>query len=220
MEECADFVVEEMGKGNLAAIWAMGSTGQNKFGSLDNVTLYLGCDITAAVADDPPDACTEAAHTVPPPNFVIDPVFNSAVTYVGAYGDGSAAVLDVDYDTYAPGCGTPPCRFDLEAFDLEIDDVTVGDYLFESITLSLDEVAEGTRTGSDVTIPAGNLVFNLSTVVSVDGEYLYGTAPYEFTVVNTEDVEATYFSGFFNVQFAEFDYGDVIAVLNTSPPVF
>jgi hypothetical protein len=216
LQECVDQVVAHPGE---VVSWAMGSTMRDVHGSPDNVTLYLGCDITDEVADEPPVSCDAAAHTVPPPNFDIDPVFVSAVTYAGLYGSGSTAILDDDYTVYAPACGSPPCFFELSEFDLQIDDVAVGDYLFESINLSLDEIAGGTRTGTDVTIAEGDLMFNLSVVVSVDGDYLYGTAPHNFVFVNTDDVEATYSGGVFTVQYAEFDYGDIVAVLNTDLPV-
>jgi hypothetical protein len=218
LADCVAAVVKHPGE---VAIFEMGSTAVNKWGSLDNVILNLGCDISAAVIDDPPVTCIEAAHTQPFPEPYIPGTTISTVTFGGVFGDASTGILYQDYTVYSPSCGSGPCYFELSEFDIELDDVSIGHFVFHDITLTLDEITEGTRTGTAVTIPSGYLAFDVSTVVEVDGDYPYGEDPYDF-VFFVEDLEATYDAGVFKVQSAVFDYAHigVIAVLNTEPPVF
>jgi len=203
------------------AIYNTGSLGKNGLGNIENVAMILGCDITATIADEPPRACSESEHTHPIPAPHIEEPGIYAVTYDSLFGAGSTGVLDDDYTINIPtGCGSPPCPFELQEFDIELDDVSVSGFQFEDITLSLAETADGSITGTAVSFAPGEMEFTLSVVVKINGEYLLGTDPYEFPVVNTDAIESTYSSSVFTVQSAVFDYGDVLAILNTDPAVF
>jgi hypothetical protein len=214
-QTCVDWIVAESPNRMTLDLGAGG--GPSLPGNLENLTLEIGCEVTAALPDDPPVGCMDAEHTVeePPGLGAITPY---AVTVAGPYGSGSVSVLDEDYDVLVPSCGTPPCTFLLRGFDIELDDVNVQGFQFSNITLALDDVAEGTISGTAVTIPVGEMVFNLSTTVLAFGDPLFGTSPYVFQFSNSEPVEATWSGGVLEVQEAQFDLGQGLAVLSTEPP--
>src|SRR5690606_3411684 len=118
-----------------------------------------------------------------------------------------------------PTCNPGPCSFDLRSFDLEIDDLTVGIFILEDISVSIPHTITGSRTGTAVEFGIGDFDIDIAVKVKVDGNYPFGTTPLQFSVTNTNTVSATWFSNVLQIQEAEFEIGVVTAFLNTQVPM-
>lgn len=74
--------------------------------------------------------------------------------------------------------------FSVTQLDIELDDINVGSFDFEDIRLELADDAEGTIDSGDVSIPAGELEFNVTFKLKITGSYLFGSNDFTLNFAN------------------------------------
>ncbi len=219
-EDCIKAIKEHPGE---VILHDLGSQGGNAVGNIENVRLYLQCNVTAAVLDEPVQACTEPANAIPIPGTQplpgIDQVAANAITFASGMRAGTAEILDVQtLAKVGSDCVRDVCPFELVQYDVLVEDIEIGIVGLENVELHVDEPILGTIRGRDVEFPAGALLLTASANVRLRGDDVLGEAPSEIVVSNAEMVRGTYVDGRLALHAAGFDQGSVIAVLDTRAP--
>lgn len=199
----------------------LGSQGGNAIGNIENIRLYLQCDVTAALLVDPVEECTEAANAIATPGTQpfpgIDLVAANAISFASGMRSGVAGVLDVQTQAKVGSeCVRGVCPFELVGYDVVVEDVEFGVLGLENVELRVDEPILGTIRGRDVEFPVGSLTLTASAEVRVNGELVLGEAPREIAVSSSEPVRGSYVDGRLELHAARFDQGTIVAVLDTS----
>jgi hypothetical protein len=219
-EGCVNAIKSKPGE---VIIRDLGSQGGNALGNIENVRLYLQCNVTAAVLEAPTQECTEAANAIPIPGAQplpgIDQAAAHSITFASGMRGGVVDILDVQTQAKVGSeCMRETCPFELVDYDLMVDDVELGLLGLESVELHLDEPVYGTITGRSVEFPAGAFMLTASAVVRVGDEYPLGETPRELAVSSGEVVRGTYVDGRLELHAASFEHGGVFVVLDTRAP--
>ncbi|NJK31969.1 MAG: hypothetical protein HC927_05860 [Deltaproteobacteria bacterium] len=220
-ELCAKLVANASANGETAVLdLGEAPAEKDKPGHIENLTLYMRCDIDSITALPDARMCTRGGNT-PNPLATTDRdglVFGGEATYVGPEHEGHAALTDGAIAVQVPTCNESPCTLTVSQLSGRFENVQVGDIELTAIRAELTSPAQAWLEDDSLRFPAGALRFDVQALVRMGDVPLSEVADTVMHVTNLEPAIGSFTDdGVFTLEQAKFGAGEYEVILHVEP---
>ncbi|NJK31689.1 MAG: hypothetical protein HC927_04310, partial [Deltaproteobacteria bacterium] len=212
----------ELAKINLGEAPAMGKNDKDKAGHIENLTLYIRCDVEEIYQSAQLGTQCKTSGNTPSPEPTDERdglVFGGAATYLGSEHEGEAALVDGVITVSVPTCNQSPCTLTITELSTRFENVQLGAMELTAVRARLSSPAQAWRhEDGSLHFPAGVLRFEVESIVLVDGVPLSELPNAVLHVSNVEPAVGSFADdGTFAIEQAKFVAGDYEVVVHIEP---